>query len=283
MGTRPEILVPADGAESWRRLLAEPDTQWKKGFSARTLAYCWHERPGLPRSVEAAFRASPYDVFHDVEMLVGLPEHKVPLPGGSRSSQTDLWVLARSGADLDLDCGGREGRGAFWRPCVRLARGTRAESGAAQRREWSAGQAFLSLRPARARFASSAITSIPALAPNGISPAGSGAIHREACVDARAFVPPRLGLVRRLRSVRACARGGGAGERVFPVSDLAEASISTWAGAPGSSSSSRHDPLADSQMCRSCGVGRLGASSVLRDGFVTSRGGAVGLRPASAT
>ncbi|MFA7012304.1 MAG: hypothetical protein WC202_05045, partial [Desulfobacterales bacterium] len=29
-----------------------------------------------------------------------LPEHKVPLPGGSRSSQNDIWVLARSKGQL---------------------------------------------------------------------------------------------------------------------------------------------------------------------------------------
>jgi hypothetical protein len=29
-------------------------------------------------------------------MLLAIPEHKVPLAGGARSSQTDLWVLART-------------------------------------------------------------------------------------------------------------------------------------------------------------------------------------------
>ncbi|MFA7013666.1 MAG: hypothetical protein WC202_12005 [Desulfobacterales bacterium] len=29
-----------------------------------------------------------------------MPEHKVPLPGGSRSSQNDIWVLARSKGQL---------------------------------------------------------------------------------------------------------------------------------------------------------------------------------------
>ena len=38
--------------------------------------------------------------FADVEMLIGLPEHKVALPGGARASQTDLWVLARTNDDL---------------------------------------------------------------------------------------------------------------------------------------------------------------------------------------
>ena len=35
-----------------------------------------------------------------LELLLALPEHKVPLPGGSRSSQNDIWVLARSEGEL---------------------------------------------------------------------------------------------------------------------------------------------------------------------------------------
>ena len=31
---------------------------------------------------------------------MALPEHQVPLPGGSRPSQNDIWVLARSEGDL---------------------------------------------------------------------------------------------------------------------------------------------------------------------------------------
>jgi hypothetical protein len=33
-------------------------------------------------------------------MLLALPEHQVPLPGGGRPSQNDLWVLARSQTGL---------------------------------------------------------------------------------------------------------------------------------------------------------------------------------------
>jgi len=33
-------------------------------------------------------------------MLLGIPEHKVPLPGGSRASQNDVWVLAGNAEGL---------------------------------------------------------------------------------------------------------------------------------------------------------------------------------------
>jgi len=38
--------------------------------------------------------------FPAAELILALPEHKVPLPGGSRSSQNDIWVLARSKGQL---------------------------------------------------------------------------------------------------------------------------------------------------------------------------------------
>lgn len=34
------------------------------------------------------------------QLLLAFPEHQVPLPGGSRPSQNDIWVLARSGNGL---------------------------------------------------------------------------------------------------------------------------------------------------------------------------------------
>jgi hypothetical protein len=90
------IYVPACGVENWKALLADPEKQWRKGFSARALAHCWQKTDGFPSSVRAVFDASPFPLFHGIEMLLGFPEHKVPLPGGHRASQTDLFVLARS-------------------------------------------------------------------------------------------------------------------------------------------------------------------------------------------
>jgi hypothetical protein len=94
------IVIPAESANDWQRLLASPERQWVTGYSARTLAHCWQEADDFPPSVRAVFGSSRYSLFHEIELLLGIPEHKVPLPGGQRASQTDLFALAKSGGDL---------------------------------------------------------------------------------------------------------------------------------------------------------------------------------------
>jgi uncharacterized protein DUF6946 len=95
-----KIFIPARSPEAWKPLLAEPDKQWKKGYSARALASCWQDATGFPESVKRVFAESGIVAFEDLEMLLGIPEHQVPLPGGARPTQTDLWVLARSRSGL---------------------------------------------------------------------------------------------------------------------------------------------------------------------------------------
>jgi hypothetical protein len=85
---------------SWAAGLADPEKQWRTGFSAKTLAACWQTADDFPASVRVVFDQSPFTLFHGVEMLLGVPEWKVPLPGGSRASQTDLFVLARASTGL---------------------------------------------------------------------------------------------------------------------------------------------------------------------------------------
>ena len=87
-----KIYLPASSAEQWAEFLAEPVKQWRQGYSARTLAYAWQEAHGFPAEVGSVLAS----VFPSAELLLALPEHKVPLPGGSRSSQNDIWVLARA-------------------------------------------------------------------------------------------------------------------------------------------------------------------------------------------
>ena len=93
-----KIYIPATSAEQWKQLLADPEKHWRQGYSARTLANCWQEADGFPTEIKATLSASPY--FHDIEMLLAIPEHQVSLPGGSRPSQNDIWVLARAGNNL---------------------------------------------------------------------------------------------------------------------------------------------------------------------------------------
>lgn len=90
------IYIPTSSAEQWAQFLAEPVKHWRKGYSARTLAYSWQEADGFPNEVGSVLKP----IFPEPELLLALPEHKVPLPGGSRSSQNDIWVLARSEGQL---------------------------------------------------------------------------------------------------------------------------------------------------------------------------------------
>jgi len=88
------IYLPSEGAVSWQHLLADPVKHWRTGYSARTLAECWEAADGIPPEISDMFRA----IGKDPELLIAIPEHKVPLPGSRRGeSQNDLFVLLRVG------------------------------------------------------------------------------------------------------------------------------------------------------------------------------------------
>ena len=92
------FFSPANEPADWKQLLAKPDLHWRTGYSARSLAYSWTEAGGFPSEVQAVFNESESVCLHDLEFLIGIPEHEVPLPGGRRPSQTDVFVLA-TGSD----------------------------------------------------------------------------------------------------------------------------------------------------------------------------------------
>jgi hypothetical protein len=75
--------------------LADPAKHWKTGYSARTLSYCWEAADGFPSEVARALQQTDDAAFGDLTPLLAIPEFKVPLPGGLRPSQNDLFVLAR--------------------------------------------------------------------------------------------------------------------------------------------------------------------------------------------
>ncbi len=85
------ILIPSAGPESWKQFLAKPDLHWSIGFSARTLAHSWEAANGVPPEVGTLLDP----VVGPVEPLAIIPEHKTPLPGGTRESQSDVFLLAR--------------------------------------------------------------------------------------------------------------------------------------------------------------------------------------------
>lgn len=87
-----KVYVPTNGPESWRAFLASPDKHWRTGYSARTLAHSWEAGDGLPPEVSALFPGSP-------ELLLAIPEHKTPLPGGRRETQCDVFALMKCDGD----------------------------------------------------------------------------------------------------------------------------------------------------------------------------------------
>lgn len=88
------IYVPTSGPNDWQRLLAEPELQWRDGYSAKMLAECWEAANGIPREVGRLLE----NIAPDPRLLFAFPEHKVQLPGASRgASQNDIFAFVRAG------------------------------------------------------------------------------------------------------------------------------------------------------------------------------------------
>jgi hypothetical protein len=92
------ILHFTKGPDDWQALLADPKKHWRTGYSARTLAHCWEAAQGLPLEIRKAFQASTDPLLEHFVPIIAVPEFKVPLPGGGRPSQNDLFVLGRTSA-----------------------------------------------------------------------------------------------------------------------------------------------------------------------------------------
>jgi hypothetical protein len=90
------VHVQSTGPEDWKRYLAKPDLHWAVGRSARSVAHSWEAQTGAPPEIEALLAP----LFGPVELLLAIPEHKTPLPGGRRESQTDVLALFRTGSGL---------------------------------------------------------------------------------------------------------------------------------------------------------------------------------------
>ena len=93
-----KILIPTTSAEDWKQFLSEPEKQWKSGCSARSLAYCWQDADGIPSEVVLVLEQVPS--LKNLKTIFAIPEHKVPLPGGVRASQNDVWVLGETPSGL---------------------------------------------------------------------------------------------------------------------------------------------------------------------------------------
>lgn len=93
------IFIPSNGASDWRKLLADPDTQWRREKSAMELAVSWELAQRSPRGLppEVATALDSQADLQGSHLLVALPEHKVPLKGRGKASQNDVWALLRNG------------------------------------------------------------------------------------------------------------------------------------------------------------------------------------------
>jgi hypothetical protein len=96
------LLVPTNGTADWRRLLAGPEKQWKRGRSALQTAVAWEHASrsarGLTPALAAVLDAEPY--FAGCSLALGVPEHQVALDGGGHPSQPDLWAPLTTGDGL---------------------------------------------------------------------------------------------------------------------------------------------------------------------------------------
>jgi len=88
------IYRPTERPEDWKNLLAD-EKHWKPGHSAYALAHCWEEADGFPEDIKNVFNNSGITLFQNIQPLLVVPEYRVPLPGGKRDSQNDIFVLAR--------------------------------------------------------------------------------------------------------------------------------------------------------------------------------------------
>lgn len=87
------IFIPTRSVEDWRSLLAEPNKHWREGYSAMCAASSWEAADGLPNEIRTLFGT-------DCELLLAIPEHKVPMPGRGGDSQCDVFALLRNGDEL---------------------------------------------------------------------------------------------------------------------------------------------------------------------------------------
>ncbi len=85
------------GVGDWKKKLSDPDKHWKRKRSAFECAISWEsakgEDHGLPEEINKVLCKSKK--FADAELLLAIPEHQVPLEGGSRGSQNDVWALIK--------------------------------------------------------------------------------------------------------------------------------------------------------------------------------------------
>lgn len=90
------IYVPATGPDDWQRFLKDPVKHWRTGYSARTLAYSWHDSVNWPPEIQQMFSASPEPVLRSAQPLLVIPEKITSVAGTGEPPHNDVFVLAKA-------------------------------------------------------------------------------------------------------------------------------------------------------------------------------------------
>ncbi len=93
-----QIYIPTFDAESWKYLLADPEKHWKTGYSAKSAANSWERAKGIPKEIYSGLQKC--EDTKNAELLLAIPEFKVELPGGTRASQNDIFVITSNETGL---------------------------------------------------------------------------------------------------------------------------------------------------------------------------------------
>lgn len=95
-----KILIPTINSDSWKSLLAEPEKQWKEGFSAKSAADSWESSKGFPKEIVLAM--NKISEFNNAELLMAIPEFKVCLDNEKAPSQNDILGLCSNESGLTV-------------------------------------------------------------------------------------------------------------------------------------------------------------------------------------
>jgi hypothetical protein len=94
------LSLPLLEPEDVIRHLGKGRLHWKAGRSAHALATRWHAAKGIPDAVQRVLDTS--SAFTGASLVDGFLERGVGLPGGGRSSQTDLMAVLRTKRGLAI-------------------------------------------------------------------------------------------------------------------------------------------------------------------------------------
>jgi hypothetical protein len=90
------IMVPTRCVHDWKALLADPEKHWRPGYSAMATACAWETAGGLPPEISSMFTKAQDSELRGARLVFAAPEYRVPLKGGPRASQNDVFALLAS-------------------------------------------------------------------------------------------------------------------------------------------------------------------------------------------